>query len=138
MQRNSILLASTSLQYTSQYQQKLQPVILFIIHYKKLSVLMVNLSSMGSTLSVHLLCCPFPLFSWQRKLTKGTLAIVASCLLCRPQCSSLFTCMSWIYTSRNTHNYNKCFKLLSVCMVITHKTIQIMEGKNPWKSKDWL
>ena len=88
MQRHSILLASTSLHYSSQCRQKLPPVILFIIHYKKVSVLMVNLSSMGSTLSVHLLCCPFPLFSWQRKLTKSTLAIVASCLLCRPQCSS--------------------------------------------------
>ena len=85
---------------------------------------MVNYASLSYSLSVHHHCCPFPLLFWQRKLTKSVLAIVASRLLCRPLCSSqvyvhmhiiiiiIFTCKSWIYTPVNTHNYNRCFKLL--------------------------
>ena len=47
---------------------------IIIIHYKQLSVLMINLASMSFSLSDHLLCCPFSFFSWKRKATKIILA----------------------------------------------------------------
>ena len=59
-----------------------------------------------------------------KKITQSILAVVASCLLCRSQCSCqqfaysynyyFFPCMSWIYMSINTHNYYRCFKPLAV------------------------